>query len=125
MTADALIVDDEEDICEFLREELAHLGFEAVTATTGEKAIELAAQVQIRLAVVDLKLSTAVTGLEVIREIRRRRPEAKIIAMTGYVDVGLRQETEKLGADAYFGKPDDLQPEIFARKIRVIFPQQG
>ena len=122
---DALVVDDEEDICEVLKEELEALGLETISAATGEAALKLTEMNEWKLCLVDLKLATAVTGLDVIKAIRSRRPRAIVIAMTGYVDVGLRQETEELGVAAYFGKPDDLRPEVFARKIKEILNQTG
>jgi CheY-like chemotaxis protein len=39
--------------------------------------------------------------LEVIREIKTRWPDTHVIAMTGYVDVELRQQSEKLGVDRF------------------------
>lgn len=116
----ALVVDDEEDICEVLAEELAKTGLEPVSATTGEEALRLTEKNDWKLCVVDLKLATAITGLDVIKAIRSRRPKAVIIAMTGYVDIGLQQETEKLGVKAYFGKPDDIRPDVFSAKVKGI-----
>ena len=121
----ALVLDDEADICEVLAEEIAALGFDPVSVTTGEEALQLNETNEWKLCLVDLKLSTAITGLDVIKVIRARWPEAVVIAMTGYVDVGLKQETEKLGVAAYFGKPDDVRPEVFKRKIQEIIFQKG
>lgn len=120
----ALVVDDEEDIGEILKEELEILGLETISVATGEAALKLTELNDWKLCLVDLKLATAMTGLDVIRAIRAKRPKARIVAMTGYVDVGLRQETEKLGVSAYFGKPDDLRPEVFKKKIEAILAQR-
>ena len=117
---DALVVDDEEDIGEILKEELEELGLVTIAVATGEAALKLTEMNEWKLCLVDLKLATSVTGLDVIRAIRERRPKALVIAMTGYVDVSLRQETEKLGVAAYFAKPDDLRPEVFRRKIKAV-----
>jgi ActR/RegA family two-component response regulator len=117
---DALVVDDEEDICGHLKDELDSLGLAAVSATTGEEALRLGEANEWKLCVIDLKLATAVTGLDVIKSIRARRPKAVVIAMTGYVDLGLKQETERLGVAAYFGKPDDIRPDVFKKKIDAL-----
>jgi len=122
---DSLVVDDEEDICEVLAEELKALGFNSVSAVTGEEALRLSEHNEWKLCVIDLKLATAVTGLDVIKAIRSRWPKALVIAMTGYVDIGLEQETEKLGVAAYFGKPDDIRPDVFKGKIETILSQTG
>jgi len=122
---DALVVDDEEDICDILREKLGEMGLHVASAVTGEEALRLTEANAWRLCLVDLKLATAVTGLEVIKAIRQKQPQAIVIAMTGYVDVGLRQETERWGVAAYFGKPDDLRPEVFKEKIKALLPRGG
>lgn len=121
----ALVVDDEEDISEILAEELEKLGLNTVSATTGEAALRLTDANEWKICIVDLKLVTAITGLDVIKAIRSRQPRAIVIAITGYVDIGLKQETEKLGVTAYFGKPDDLRPGVFERKIQEILSQKG
>jgi len=120
----ALVVDDEEDICDVLKEELEVLGLDVVSAMTGEEALQLNETNEWKICLVDLKLATAITGLDVIKAIRSRWPKALVIAMTGYVDLGLRQETEKLGVAAYFVKPDDIRPDVFKGKIESILHQR-
>lgn len=122
---DALVVDDEEDICEILSEELAGMGFSPTSAMTGEEALRLTETHEWRLCLIDLKLATAITGLDVIKALRERCPRAAVIAMTGYVDIGLRQESERLGVAGFFGKPDDLRPEVFKRKIETILSKRA
>ncbi len=121
----ALVLDDEEDICEVLVEEIEALGLNPISATTGEEALRLNETNEWKLCLIDLKLSTAITGLDVIKAIRARWPQAVVIAMTGYVDIALQQETEKLGVAGYFGKPDDIRPNVFKEKVQTILAQKG
>lgn len=121
----ALVVDDEEDIGDFLKEQLDMLGLAAVSATTGERALELLDQKTWAFAVVDLRLSTSITGLQVIKAIREKSPNTIVMAMTGYVDVGLRQEAEKLGVSDFLSKPDDVQPKVFIPKIEMLLSKIG
>ena len=117
----AMVVDDEEDICEFLTQILKeNLGFDVVVALTGEKALELVATNEFQLCVVDLKLSTAITGLDVIDAIRKKWPRTKVVAMSGYVDIGLRQKAEHLGVIGFFEKPQDIRPDLFESKIKAL-----
>jgi CheY-like chemotaxis protein len=118
----ALVVDDEEDICEVLSETLQGLGFQTSTAMTGEEALQLTKKNEWSLCMVDMRLATAVTGLDVIKGIRTSWPKAVVIAMTGYVDLGLQQETQKLGVAGYLGKPEDIRPDVFPAKIKALFP---
>ena len=117
---DVLIVDDEEDICDFLTQISEELGFKTVFALTGEEALKLIDQEEIKVCIVDLKLSTAMSGIDVIKAIRARRPETVIVAMSGYVDVGLKHEAERFNVSAYLEKPTDLKPDVFGEKLKSL-----
>ena len=117
----AMVVDDEEDICEFLTQILKeNLGFDVSVAWTGEKAMELLETSEFQLCVVDLKLATAITGLDVIEAIRKKWPKTKVVAMSGYIDIGLRQKAEHLGVIGFFEKPQDIRPDTFESKIKAL-----
>jgi DNA-binding NtrC family response regulator len=117
----AMVVDDEEDICEFLTKILKEkLGFDVEAALSGEKALEFVEKSEFQICVVDLKLSTAVTGLDVIEAIRKKWPKTKVVAMSGYVDIGLKQKAEHLGVTGFFEKPQDIRPDVFETKIKAL-----
>lgn len=117
----AMVVDDEEDVCEFLTQILKEkLEFDVEAALSGEKALELVANNEFQICVVDLKLSTSVTGLDVIAAIRKKWTRTKVVAMSGYVDIGLRQKAEHLGVMGFFEKPQDIRPDVFETKIRAL-----
>lgn len=117
----AMVVDDEEDICEFLTQILKEkLEFDVETVLSGEKALELVENNEFQICVVDLKLSTSVTGLDVIVAIRKKWPRTKVVAMSGYIDIGLRQKAEHLGVTGFFEKPQDIRPDIFEAKIKAL-----
>lgn len=130
MPKNILIVDDEEDICDFLVQLVGKLGHQAEFALSGEQALEWIEKKKWDAAIVDLKLSTSITGLDVIRAFHTKSPGTLVAAMTGYVDVGLRQEAERLGVSDYFKKPDDVLPDVFTDKFnrilaRIERPKQG
>ena len=114
----ALIVDDEEDICELLREALEKFELNVRYTLTGEEAVQRIRSQEFKLCIVDLRLSTGITGLDVIRVIREHSPKCIVVAMTGYVDIGLRQAAEKIGINAFLAKPDDLRQDVFDEKIK-------
>jgi DNA-binding NtrC family response regulator len=122
---DVLIVDDEEDICDFLTHISEELGFKTKFALTGEDALQLIEQDRIKVCIVDLKLSTAMSGLDVIKGIRARKPETVIAAMSGYVDVGLKHEAERYNVSAYLEKPTDVKPEVFGEKLKDLMGKAG
>ena len=117
----ALVVDDEEDICDFLTQIFREkLGFDVEALLSGEKALESIEKNEFQICVVDLKLSTSVTGLDVIKAIRMKWPRTIVIAMSGYIDIGLRQKAEHLGVAGFFEKPQDIRPDIFESKIKAL-----
>lgn len=118
--ADVLIVEDEEDICDFLCKVLENKGIEVASCLTGEEAFKLLETQRFKVFVVDLKLSTAVTGLDVIKAIRKRSSEAIVVAMSGYIDASLKESALRFGANEYLEKPGDLTVEVFGEKIQIL-----
>lgn len=117
----AMVVDDEEDICDFLTQIFREkLGFDVEAVLSGEKALELIEKSEFQICVVDLKLSTSVTGLDVIEAIRKKWPRTQVVAMSGYIDVGLRQKAEHLGVTGFFEKPQDIRPDVFEARIKAL-----
>ena len=119
MTATAktvLVVDDEPTLVATLKYNLEREGYRVITASDGEKAINLARAERPDLMVLDLMLP-AVDGLEVCRILRREMsvPILMLTARTDEVDkvVGL-----EIGADDYVTKPFSTR-ELMAR-IRAL-----
>jgi DNA-binding NtrC family response regulator len=123
--ANILIVDDEEDICDFLSDILQKMGLDVKYVFSGEEALKLIAGEKFDIAFVDLKLSTSITGLNVIKAIRDKCPQTIVAAMSGYIDVGLAQETRHLGVSDYLEKPRDIQPDAFAKKVQLMLQKFG
>ena len=124
MTKQILVVDDEEDICESLRDELLEQGYVAEYVTTGEKAIEQIDSKQWDMILVDIKLSTKITGLNVIEAMHVKQPHAIIVAMSGYEDIAIRQKVGHLGAIAFLRKPEDIRLDVFDEKIKTLLQDQ-
>jgi CheY-like chemotaxis protein len=102
-----LIIDDEEDVRLILREALEYAGYEVVEAGDGQEGLLHYHAMAPDLIITDLRMPGK-GGLETIRELRRKAPEVKIIAIsggdfTGGVD-GLDQ-AKRLGAQRVFPKP--------------------
>lgn len=120
-----LIVDDEEDICDFLKQMLENMGLEVENAMLGEDALQMVYEQNWNLAIVDLKLTSSVTGLHVIKALRDKDPETIVVAMSGYIDVGLRQEAEKLRVSDFLEKPGDLSLDVFSEKVKAMISKIG
>lgn len=121
----ALVVDDEEEICDCLKEQLEEIQFSVLTAVSGEQALQIIHAKEIHLAVIDIKLSTTITGVDVLRALKKKWPRAVLVAMSGYVDIGIKQEIDKLGVNANFMKPDDVSWEAFNTKIQELMKNRG
>jgi two-component system response regulator HydG len=99
-----LIVDDERSIREACREIAQSLGFNAFVAESAEQAFRLLETQTFDAALLDLRLPGA-GGLEALRRIKERRPEAVVIVVTGYGTVQSAVQAMKNGAYDYVTKP--------------------
>jgi ActR/RegA family two-component response regulator/formate hydrogenlyase subunit 6/NADH:ubiquinone oxidoreductase subunit I len=113
-TRSVLIVDDEQSIRESLSEWLTAKNFQVATADDGELALTMISETHFDVVVLDIRLSTK-SGVEILKEARRYRPNIKAIMITGYPSVETAVEAMKLGAIDYLIKPFD--PETLELKI--------
>ncbi|MBI3313276.1 MAG: response regulator [Candidatus Omnitrophica bacterium] len=116
----ALVVDDEEEIAVILKETLEELGAQTRMVHSGDAALKIIESEALDLLVCDMRLSTKISGLDLISAAKKKSSKTLVASMTGYVDIALQQAAEKLGVDLYLMKPDDLKPEIFEQKIRTL-----
>lgn len=101
-----LIVDDDVRLCDRLARAMATRGFAVETAYQVEDGEDLAARWRPDFAVVDLRLAEG-SGLDVVAAIRRARPDARIVILTGYGNFATAVTAVKLGATDYLAKPAD------------------
>jgi DNA-binding NtrC family response regulator len=99
-----LIVDDERPIREACREVAQSLGFSAFVADSAEHAYRLLDTQNVDVALLDLRLPGA-GGLDALRRIKERRPEAIVVVVTGYGTVQSAVQAMKHGAYDYVTKP--------------------
>jgi len=99
-----LIVDDERPIREACREIAQSLGFAACAADSAEQAYRHLDSQAFDAVLLDLRLP-GVGGLEALRRIKERRPEAVVIVVTGYGTVQSAVQAMKNGAYDYVTKP--------------------
>jgi CheY-like chemotaxis protein len=103
-----LVVEDDRDTREGLRQLLAIWGHAVETAESAAEAIEKARERAFDAAVVDVGLPDR-DGYEVARRLRETRGGDLLflVALTGYVDPSDRQRAKEAGFDAHMGKPLD------------------
>ena len=102
-----LIVDDERSIREACREVALSLGYSAIAADSAEQAYRMLESQTFDAVLLDLRLPGA-GGLDALRRIKERRPEAVVIVVTGYGTVQSAVQAMKNGAYDYVTKPFSL-----------------
>ena len=103
-----LIVDDERPVRDVFEETFSRAGYAVQTADSGERALRLLAEGQIRVMFLDLKL-TGMDGMELARQIRKHYPDAIMYAITGYADEFDLSGCCQAGFNGYFLKPVKLE----------------
>lgn len=99
-----LIVDDERSIREACREVAQSLGFSAFVSESAENAYRTLEAQPFDAVLLDLRLPGS-GGLDVLRRIKERRPEAVVVVVTGYGTVQSAVQAMKNGAYDYVTKP--------------------
>jgi DNA-binding NtrC family response regulator len=103
-----LIVEDEHVLAQAMSDYLARHGFEPAVAGSGEAALEALAEFEPDLVVLDYQLP-GMDGLEVLREMRQRAPQATVVMLTAHGSVKAAVEAMRAGAFDYLTKPIDLE----------------
>ncbi len=104
-----LVVDDEVQLREMLRQSLVQVGgFTADVASGGEEALQKIDKDTFDLVLTDLKMPE-MDGMDLLSRIKTTRPEIMVIMMTGFGSIETAVEAIKKGADDYITKPIDLK----------------
>jgi two-component system, NtrC family, response regulator HydG len=102
-----LVADDQEMMRDSLAATLARDGHEVIAAGDGPAAVgRLSAGAKFDLLITDLKMPK-MTGIELLTEAKRLRPEMPVVLMTAFATVATAVEAMKLGAYDYIQKPFD------------------
>lgn len=108
-----LIVEDDAIFADVLARALRRRGFEVVSANNAAHALQQAAHMQPRYAVVDLKLGDD-NGLALIPALRAAVPAMRVLLLTGYASIATAVEAIKRGAHDYLAKPVDADAVMHA-----------
>ncbi|MDD4731552.1 MAG: response regulator [Desulfovibrio sp.] len=116
--AEIIVVDDISDAGVLVKRILERKGHTVHAFTEEEEAIAHAAENAADLAILDIKLKK-MTGVEVLEELKKVRPEIKAIMLTGYPTLETARESLRLGASEYCVKPID-KDELEAKVAEVL-----
>ncbi|MFN4042239.1 MAG: histidine kinase famiy protein [Brevundimonas sp.] len=113
-----LMVEDNPDVMEMGQSILADFGYTVVTANTARDALDRIQGGQaFDLLFTDIVMPGGMNGVTLAHEVRRRRPNAKILLTTGWADRALDNEEDRGGFDL-IGKP--YRRADLARKVRLL-----
>jgi DNA-binding response OmpR family regulator len=112
-----LIVDDDTNLCNVLREELSEVGYDAEYVNTGDDAFSFLVKKPVDLILLDLKMPGK-DGFEVLKELEKKEIKTKVIVLTAYADVKSAIDSAKMGASDFISKPYDFDELLITiRKV--------
>jgi DNA-binding NtrC family response regulator len=109
--ANVLVVDDERNILSVLKDTLTHFGYRVTCASSAAEALTAVRSELFDAAITDIRMPD-MSGLELLREIKRQDESIEVIVMTGYPTITSAVEALKEGAYDYLSKPlifDELE----------------
>jgi len=122
-----LIVEDDKSFLQRLARAMEGRGFAVTTAESVADGLTQLETTSPAFAVVDMRLEDG-NGLDVISALKRRRPDARAIILTGYGNIATAVNAVKLGAVNYLSKPvdaDDVVAALLALEGRKAEPPEN
>jgi two-component system response regulator RegA len=113
-----LLLDDDTPFRTRMARALESRGFQVTSVASVAEALDAARQSAPQFAVVDLRLEDG-TGLTVVETLHVRRPDCKVVILTGYGNIATAVAAVKAGALDYLPKPADADDVIKALLART------
>lgn len=117
-----LIIDDDQDICEYMKTLLEATGYGVETLSEPTQAEEAIRSAEYHLLIVDLMMPK-LDGIELIKRIRKIDSDIAIVVFTGYPSVETAVDALKLNVSDYIKKPFDV--DEFRNKISEVLRAKG
>lgn len=114
-----LFVDDEPHLREFMKSELPRLGHEVTVCPNAQSAAATLAKSTFDAAILDMKMESDTSGLQVLQYIKQVSPDTEAVIMTGYASQETTIAALRLGAFDYLTKPCKLA-DIEGLLLRII-----
>ena len=115
--AKLLIVEDERDIRDISANFFRKRGIDVLVASEGRQGLYLINKEHPDLVLLDINMHPGMSGIEVLKEMKRRNLSAKVVMVSGYLTDDYIRETKGLGAIDFINKPiilPDLAKVVFA-----------
>jgi len=99
-----LVVDDELPVCKSIASALISEEYLVDTALSGEEALEMQEKKHYDAIIIDLMMP-GISGMELLKRVKKNRPDTMMIMITGYPSIRTAVESIKIGAFDYIPKP--------------------
>jgi YesN/AraC family two-component response regulator len=107
MNSQILLIEDDNCVRELLQQTLVRAGYDVIPASDGDEGLDIFRHSKPDLVITDIVMPQK-EGLQMILELRRHSPDAKVIAMSGggrYSNTDYLKLARKFGAKATLSKP--------------------
>jgi len=113
-----LVVDDESQVREALRDALSKSGYRISTAADGPEALELLKEKKFHMLMADVSMPQ-MSGIELLEIASQMHPDMPIVMITGYGDVQMAKDCLQKGASDFIAKPVNIRelPIIVERNL--------
>ncbi len=108
-----LVVDDQQDLCDILARYFSARGFEVSSAFSGEEALHRMEARPPEVVLLDILLP-GISGLEVLKRVRRAFPGTRVVMVTGTDRSDWRAEAKLFGACGFVTKPFQLSDNTWS-----------
>jgi len=110
-----IVAEDETDVRKLVAVALRGLGYEIIEARSGKELLDQLGDCLLNgdkagrpdIIISDIRMP-GLTGMEILAGLRQAEWRTGIVLMTAYADPEVREEARRLGADAFFAKPFDI-----------------
>lgn len=103
-----LVVDNESDQLDLMKEILGRIGFDARTTDNPQQALEMVKKQAFSLVIIDL-IMPEIDGTELCEQIKQVRPAISVYAFSGHVRLFSPERLERAGFDGTINKPATLE----------------
>ena len=114
-----LVVDDQKSQREIARRLLTRLGYEPLTAASGEEAVAIVRQTEVDLVLLDMIMDPGMNGCDTYRRILEHAPGLKAIITSGYSSAEDINRALELGISQFIRKPYSLQELAQALSLEI------
>jgi DNA-binding NtrC family response regulator len=117
-----LVVDDDEDVCQYLEDFLTHDGYRVTTVTDPTRALDSLKQSEYHVCILDLMMP-GISGIELLGQIRKVDDDIAVVILTGFPSLETATQSIEHEVSAYIKKP--FSGEDFRAVVERIARKKG